>query len=146
MNVSSLLSSEEPKHDHGHDHHHHKPGESCSSCGHDHSHTPIRLKQTLAGLLFTINSFIVEWMQLGPGVAEVSGMIGAILLGFPIVMTAIKDLRMGRLSTTELVGLAVLASFASGHYQEAGVVAFFGAMIFRTRVCSGGSLKIRLVV
>jgi Cd2+/Zn2+-exporting ATPase len=129
MNVSSLLSREEPKHDHdhGHDHHHHnhKDGESCSSCGHDHSHTPIRLKQTLAGLLFTINSFIVEWMQLGPGVAEVSAMIGAGLLGTPILLTAIKDLRMGRLSTTELVGLAVLASFASGHFQEAGVVAFF---------------------
>lgn len=148
MNVSSLLSREEPKHDHGHDHHHHKDGESCSSCGHDHSHTPIRLKQTLAGLLFTINSFIVEWMQLGPGVAEVSGMIGAILLGFPIVMTAIKDLRMGRLSTTELVGLAVLASFASGHYQEAGVVAFFMLMgeIIETRTAEGARASIESLI
>ncbi len=148
MNVSSLLSREEPKHDHGHDHHHHKDGESCSSCGHDHSHTPIRLKQTLAGLLFTINSFIVEWMQLGPGVAEVSGMIGAILLGTPIVMTAIKDLRMGRLSTTELVGLAVLASFASGHYQEAGVVAFFMLMgeIIETRTAEGARASIESLI
>ncbi len=148
MNVSSLLSREEPKHDHGHDHHHHKDGESCSSCGHDHSHTPIRLKQTLAGLLFIINSFIVEWMQLGPGVAEVSGMIGAILLGFPIVMTAVKDLRMGRLSTTELVGLAVLASFASGHYQEAGVVAFFMLMgeIIETRTAEGARASIESLI
>ncbi|MBK7998664.1 MAG: cation-translocating P-type ATPase [Verrucomicrobia bacterium] len=150
MNVSSLLSREETKHDHdhGHDRHHHKDGESCSSCGHDHSHTPIRLKQTLAGLLFTINSFIVEWMELGPGVAEVSGMIGAILLGFPIVMTAIKDLRMGRLSTTELVGLAVLASFASGHYQEAGVVAFFMLMgeIIETRTAEGARASIESLI
>ncbi len=148
MQVTSLLSREEHKHDHGHDHHQHKDGESCSSCGHDHSHTPIRLKQTLAGLLFIINSFIVEWLQLGPAVAEVSGMIGAILLGTPIVGTAITDLRMGRLSTTELVAIAVLASFASGHYQEAGVVAFFMLMgeIIETRTAEGARASIESLI
>ena len=148
MQVTSLLSREEHKHDHGHDHHHHKDGESCSSCGHDHSHTPIRLKQTLAGLLFIINSFIVEWLQLGPAVAEVSGMIGAILLGYPIVLTAIADLRLGRLSTTELVAIAVLASFASGHYQEAGVVAFFMLMgeIIETRTAEGARASIESLI
>jgi len=152
MQVTSLLSRNEHKHDHdhdhGHDHHHHKAGESCSSCGHDHSHTPIRLKQTLAGLLFIINSFIVEWLQLGPGVADVSGMIGAILLGYPIVLTAIEDLRKGRLSTTELVAIAVLASFASGHYQEAGVVAFFMLMgeIIETRTAEGARASIESLI
>jgi len=147
MQVTSLLTREDHKHDHGHDHHH-KDGESCSSCGHDHSHTPIRLKQTLAGLLFIINSFIVEWFQLGPGVAEISGMIGAILLGYPIVLTAIADLRMGRLSTTELVAIAVLASFASGHYQEAGVVAFFMLMgeIIETRTAEGARASIESLI
>jgi len=153
MQVTSLLSRHEHDHkhdhDHGHDHHHHhKPGESCSSCGHDHSHTPIRLKQTLAGLLFVINSFIVEWLQLGPAVADVSGMIGAILLGYPIVLTAIEDLRKGRLSTTELVAIAVLASFASGHYQEAGVVAFFMLMgeIIETRTAEGARMSIESLI
>jgi len=152
MQVTSLLSRDEHKHDHhhdhGHDHHHHKPGESCSSCGHDHSHTPIRLKQTLAGLLFIVNSFIVEWLQLGPAVADVSGMIGAILLGYPIVLTAIEDLRKGRLSTTELVAIAVLASFASGHYQEAGVVAFFMLMgeIIETRTAEGARASIESLI
>ncbi len=148
MQVTSLLSREEHKHDHGHDHHHHKDGDSCSSCGHDHSHTPIRLKQTLAGLLFILNSFIVEWLQIGPAVAEVSGMIGAILLGTPIVGTAITDLRMGRLSTTELVAIAVLASFASGHYQEAGVVAFFMLMgeIIETRTAEGARASIESLI
>jgi Cd2+/Zn2+-exporting ATPase len=147
MQVTSLLSRDEHKHDHDH-HHHHKTGESCSSCGHDHSHTPIRLKQTLAGLLFIINSFIVEWLQLGPGVADVSGMIGAILLGYPIVLTAIEDLRKGRLSTTELVAIAVLASFASGHYQEAGVVAFFMLMgeIIETRTAEGARASIESLI
>jgi Cd2+/Zn2+-exporting ATPase len=151
MQVTSLLSRREHdhKHDHGHDHPHpHKPGESCSSCGHDHSHTPVRLKQTLAGLLFVINSFIVEWLQLGPGVAELSGLIGAILLGYPIVLTAIEDLRQGRLSTNELVAIAVLASFASGHYQEAGVVAFFMLMgeIIETRTAEGARASIESLI
>jgi Cd2+/Zn2+-exporting ATPase len=153
MQVTSLLSRHEHDHkhdhDHGHDHHHHhKPGESCSSCGHDHSHTPVRLKQTLAGLLFVINSFIVERLQLGPAVADVSGMIGAILLGYPIVLTAIEDLRKGRLSTTELVAIAVLASFASGHYQEAGVVAFFMLMgeIIETRTAEGARASIESLI
>src|SRR6266545_5547827 len=100
MQVTSLLSR------HEHDHPHDKDGEACSSCEHDHSHTPIRLKQTLAGLLFVINSFIVQWLQLGPAIADVSAMIGAILLGYPIVLTAIDDLRLGRLSTNELVAVA----------------------------------------
>ncbi len=148
MQVTSLLSREEHKHDHGHDHHHHRDGESCSSCEHDHSHTPIRLKQTLAGLLFVINSFIVEWLQLGPAIADVSGMIGAILLGYPIVLTAIEDLRKGRLSTTELVAIAVLVSFASGHYQEAGVVAFFMLMgeIIETRTAEGARASIESLI
>ncbi len=149
MQVTSLLSRKEHSHDHSHpDHDHHEHGESCSSCDHDHSHTPIRLKQTLAGLLFVINSFIVDWLQLGPAVADVSGMIGAILLGYPIVLTAIADLRMGRLSTTELVAIAVLASFASGHYQEAGVVAFFMLMgeIIETRTAEGARASIESLI
>jgi Cd2+/Zn2+-exporting ATPase len=139
MQVTSLLSHKEHDHDHG---------ESCESCGHDHSHTPIRLRQTLAGLLFIINSFIVEWMKLGPAVADVSAAIGTVLLGWPIVVTAFKDLRLGRLSTNELVAIAVLASFASGHYQEAGVVAFFMLMgeIIETRTAEGARMSIESLI
>ncbi len=137
MQVTSLLSHQE--HDHG---------DSCSSDGHDHNHTPIRLKQTLAGLLFVINSFIVEWIQLGPAIADVSASIGALLLGWPIVVTAFKDLRRGQLSTNELVAVAVLASFASGHYQEAGVVAFFMLMgeIIETRTAEGARMSIESLI
>src|SRR5216117_2408671 len=114
MQITSLLSRQEP-----HPADHHGRDEVCASCDHDHdhSHAPIRLKQTLAGVLFVINSYVVDWLKLGPAVADVSGMIGAILLGYPIVLTALRDLRRGLLSTNELVAIAVLASFASGHYQ-----------------------------
>src|SRR5580765_4347382 len=102
MQVTSLLSRQE--HDHPHDHEH---DENCASCGQDHSHTQIRLWQTLTGLLFVINAFVVDWLfEQGAMIASASAMIGALLLAYPIVMTAVKDLRRGVLSINELVGIA----------------------------------------
>jgi Zn2+/Cd2+-exporting ATPase len=130
MQVTSLLSRREHKHDHEHRHDHdhghdHEHDESCG-CGHDHSHTPVRVVQLLVGLVFVANAFIVDWVfSRGTMVASASAMIGAILLGFPIVVTAVKDIWRGILSINELVGIAVLASFASGDYKTAGLVAFF---------------------
>src|SRR6185295_13478682 len=127
MQVTSLLSNQEP--DHAHD-------GSCAPCGHDHEHAPVRLQQTLIGMVFVINAFVVDRLfEQGHTVASASGMIGAIILGYPIVMTGIKDLRRGILSINELVSIAVLAAFASGDYKTAGVVAFFMLMgeIIETR-------------
>ncbi len=149
MQVTSLLSRKEPE-KHHHHHHDHAHGESCSSCGHDHEHAVIPLWQTLLGLIFVINSFAVDWL-FGAGstnVAGVSAMIGAIILGWPIVWTAIKDLKRGLLTTNELVSLAILASFGSGHYQEAGVVAFFMLLgqIIETRTAEGARASIESLI
>jgi Cd2+/Zn2+-exporting ATPase len=85
------------------------------------------LKTTLAGLIFIINSYLVGAIFPNgyKAVADCSAILGALILGVPIVWTALKDLRGGVLTTNELVALAVLASFGSEHYQEAGMVAFF---------------------
>jgi Cd2+/Zn2+-exporting ATPase len=147
MQVTSLLSRREGKHDHAQDHHEHD--ESCSVCGEDHSHTPVRLRQTLIGLLFVINAFVVDWFfDKGTTVASASAMFGAILLGYPIVWTAIKDLRQGILSINELVGIAVLASFASGDYKTAGLVAFFMSIgeIIETRTAEGARRSIESLI
>lgn len=136
-----VISHAESIHDHG-------PGESCR-CGEEHSHVQVQLKQTLIGLLFVINSFIVEQiLERGGAVADVSAMIGAIILGYPIVWTAIKDLRSGTLTTNELVALAVIASFSSGHYQEAGVVSFFMLLgqIIETRTAEGARMSIESLI
>src|SRR5215207_9504830 len=65
-----------------------------------------------------------------------------------ILITAFKDLRRGILSTNELVALAVTASFASGHYQEAGVVAFFMLIgeIIETRTAEGARASIESLI
>ncbi len=144
MQVTSLLSREDHDHEcHDHDHHH------DHDHGHDHEHIPVRLSQTLVGLVFVINSFIVDWIfDKGNMVSGVSAMIGALILGFPIVLTSVRDLRRGILSINELVSIAVLASFAKGDYQTAGVVAFFMLMgeIIETRTAAGARQSIESLI
>src|SRR6266581_3903834 len=145
MQVTSLLS----RHEHPHEHDHVGHDESCSACGHEHEHTPIRLRQTMVGLLFVINAFIVDWLlEQSSMVASASAMIGAVLLGYPIVWTSIKDLKRGIVSINELVGIAVLASFASGDYKTAGVVAFFMLLgeIIETRTAEGARASIESLI
>ncbi|MGA4643637.1 heavy metal translocating P-type ATPase [Limisphaera sp. 4302-co] len=147
MQVTSLLSHQEPPERHpGHEQHEHGPG--CG-CGHDHEHAPVKLWQTLIGLVFVINAFVVDWLfDQSHAVASASGMIGAIILGYPILVTAVRDLRAGRLSINELVAIAVLAAFASGDYKTAGVVAFFMLLgeIIETRTAEGARASIESLI
>jgi Cd2+/Zn2+-exporting ATPase len=142
MQVTSLLSRYEHEHQHG-------PGESCSTCEHDHEHSVVHLWQAIAGVIFVINAYVVDWLlQQGSAVASASACIGAVILIYPIVVTAIKDLRVGRLSINELVAIAVLAAFASGNYKIAGVVAFFMLIgeIIESRTAEGARMSIESLI
>jgi Zn2+/Cd2+-exporting ATPase len=131
MQVTSLLSH------HEHEHHH------------DHEHSSVHLWQAVAGVVLVLNAFIVDWVfNQATTVASVSACLGSIILGYPIVVTAIKDLRVGRLSINELVAIAVFAAFASGNYKIAGVVAFFmltGELI-ETRTAEGARASIESLI
>jgi Cd2+/Zn2+-exporting ATPase len=143
MQVTSLLSRREA----AEARHQHDP--DCESCGHDHEHTPVRLVQTVTGLIFVINSYVVDFLfDKGTMVASFSAMIGAIILGYPIVWTSFKDIRRGILSINELVGIAVLAAFASGDYKVAGLVAFFMLLgeIIETRTAAGARASIESLI
>lgn len=149
MQVTSLLSNQDGGDDHkkDHDHAHEADDPNCHTC--DHEHTPVRLKQTLIGLVFVVNAFLVDWLLAsGEAVASASAMIGAALLGYPIVWTSIQDLRRGLLTINELVGVAVLAAFASGDYKTAGVVAFFMLMgeIIESRSAEGARASIESLI
>ncbi|MGO8701781.1 MAG: heavy metal translocating P-type ATPase [Limisphaerales bacterium] len=150
--MTSLLSRREDEHDHDHEH-----DASCASCGHDHDHdhAVLPLAQTLIGLVFVINSFVITWITSNESspIAAGSAMIGAIILGYPIVWTAISDLRRGLLTTNELVALAVVATFGTadfqvGGYQQAGVIAFFMLMgqIIETRTAEGARASIESLI
>jgi Cd2+/Zn2+-exporting ATPase len=135
-----------------HAHDHLGPDEACSICGYQaraHEHPEIRLGQTLLGVLFVINAFLVDWIVAhSTPVASASAMIGALLLGYPIVWTALQDLKRGVVSINELVGIAVLAAFASGDYKTAGVVAFFMLLgeIIETRTAEGARRSIESLI
>ena len=135
MQVTSLLSQHE--HEHG-------PG-----CGHDHEHSVVHLWQAVLGVVFVLNAYVVDWLfQQGTTLASASAMIGAITLGYPIIVTAVKDLRQGRLSINELVAIAVLAAFASEDYKTAGIVAFFmlTGEIIETRTAEGARDSIESLI
>src|SRR5437762_1684122 len=141
MQVTSLLSREE------HDHHH-------DAAHADHEHIPVRLWQMVAGVILVANSFLVEWVfAKGSMVAGLSAMLGAMTLGWPIVTTAVKDIKRGILSINELVAIAVLAAFASGElqiggYQTAGIIAFFMLLgeLLETRTAAGARASIESLI
>ncbi|MGH7992018.1 MAG: heavy metal translocating P-type ATPase, partial [Limisphaerales bacterium] len=133
MQVTSLLS-----------HHEHEAGS-----GHDHEHSVTHLWQAVVGVVLVINAYVVDWLfTQGGAVASASACLGSIILGYPIVVTAIKDLRVGRLSINELVAIAVLAAFASGNYKIAGVVAFFmlTGEIIESRTAEGARMSIESLI
>src|ERR1051326_8719263 len=154
MQVTSLLSRHEHDHDHahGHKHHHHHHDhdhDASCGCGHDHEHTPTPLSWTIAGVVFVLNAFVVDWIfDQGGTVASISAFIGAVILGYPIIVTAVRDLKAGRLSISELGAIAVLAAFASGEYKTAGVVAFFMLIgeIIETKTAEGARSSIESLI
>ena len=139
MQVTSLLS---------------RTNDASCECGHDHggldhSHTNVKLTQTIVGLIFVLNSFLVDWVfQRGSTVAGLSALVGALILGLPILKVAFQDLRRGILSINELVALGVLASAAKGDFRTAGMVAFFMLMgeIIETRTAAGARASIESLV
>ena len=109
----------------------------------------MRLWQTLSGVVLVLNAFIVDWaFDKGQTIASASAFLGAVLLGYPIVWTAVKDVYRGILSINELVAIAVLAAFASADYKTAGVVAFFMLMgeIIETRTAEGARASIESLI
>jgi Cd2+/Zn2+-exporting ATPase len=137
MQVTSLLS-----------HHEHEHGPNCG-CGHDHEHSVVHLWQAVLGVVFVLNAFLVDWLFPSGGMlASASAMLGALILGYPIVVTAVKDLRVGRLSINELVAIAVLAAFASEDYKTAGIVAFFmlTGEIIESRTAEGARTSIESLI
>ncbi len=144
MQVTSLLSLDQDPAKHPND---------CD-CGHDHggldhSHTNVKIWQTLLGAVCIVNSFAIDWFfTKGKTVSELSALAGAVVLGWPILVVAFKDLRLGRLSINELVALGVLASAATGDFQTAGLVAFFMLLgeLIETRTAAGARASIQSLI
>lgn len=112
---------------------------------------------TLAGGMLLINSLVCQWisyifpeMYSSPDnpIIELSAMVGAFLLGLPIVLHAFKSILKGSMHMDELVALAIIAAFATGNYREAGVVAFFMLLseLMETRTALGARASIESLI
>jgi len=124
---------------------------------HTQAHSNVSFPLIVAGLVFVINGFLADWFidsgsadEGGGGstVGDLSAMLGAIILATPILWRAFKDLAAGKLTTNELVAIAVSASFATGQYREAGLVAFFMLMaeMIETRTAEGAKASIESLI
>ena len=95
---------------------------------------------TLMGGMLVVSSFVVEVPAVARTLfqydattssassnpySDMIALVGAILLGVPLVWHALQCLMHGHSHMDELVALAVVAAIALGEYQEAGIIAFF---------------------
>ncbi len=80
--------------------------------------------------------------------ADSLAMVGAVLLGFPIIAHAIKGILRRRAHMDELVALAVIAALTAADYRTAGVVAFFLllANLVETRTALGAKASIESLI
>ncbi|UCF43695.1 MAG: cation-translocating P-type ATPase [Planctomycetota bacterium] len=104
---------------------------------------------TLAGGVLLINSGIARFFYgTGSFNTELLAMAGAILLGAPIVLHAVKSLIKGQMHMDELVALAIIAAFATQKYATAGIVAFFMLLseLIETRTALGARASIESLI
>jgi Cd2+/Zn2+-exporting ATPase len=109
----------------------------------------IALLATLAGGMLLLNSAVAPFFfGKDSQAAELLAMAGAILLGAPIVIHAIKSVIAGEMHMDELVALAIIAAFATQQYAIAGVVAFFMlcSELVETRTALGARASIESLI
>jgi len=109
----------------------------------------IALLGTLAGGMLLINSGIARVIYGRADFnTEFLAMLGAVLLGAPIVFHAVKSLIKKEAHMDELVALAIVAAFATQNYVTAGVVAFFMLLseLVETRTALGARASIEELI
>jgi Cd2+/Zn2+-exporting ATPase len=114
-----------------------------------------RLIATLVGGVLVLSSFVAQWVFADDTALQgetpsnfyrdVLAGIGALLLAIPLWVHAFRCVLTGRMHMDELVAVAILAAFAIGEYQTAGVVAFFLLLsnLIETRTALGARAAIQ---
>jgi Cd2+/Zn2+-exporting ATPase len=109
----------------------------------------IALLGTLAGGMLLINSGIARLIYGRADFnTEFLAMLGAALLGAPIVFHAVTSLLKKEAHMDELVALAIVAAFATQNYVTAGVVGFFMLLseLVETRTALGARASIEELI
>ncbi|MCK5269329.1 MAG: cadmium-translocating P-type ATPase [Sedimentisphaerales bacterium] len=109
----------------------------------------LSLLGTLLGGTLLLNSLIAELIpSIDKSQADLMAMVGAILLGTPIIWHAMTSLIKGHSHMDELVALAIIAAFAMGNYRVAGAVGFFMLLseLIETRTALGARASIESLI
>ncbi len=110
----------------------------------------IALLGTLAGGVLLLNYYLagVIYGERDGFQAELMAMLGAVLLGGPIIWHALKCLLHRHAHMDELVALAILAAFVAQEYVTAGIIAFFMLLseLIETRTALGARASIESLV
>ena len=109
----------------------------------------IALLGTLAGGVLLINSWVGRaFYAPGSFNTELFAMLGAILLGAPIVIHAVHSLIRGESHMDELAALGIVAAFAIGEYVAAGLIGFFMLLseLVETRTALGARASIESLI
>ena len=108
----------------------------------------IALLATLAGGILLINSRVGLLFFEDGTVIELLAMLGALLLGAPVVWHALKCLLQGHSHMDELAALGIVAAFCSGQYVPAGLIGFFMLLseLVETRTALGARASIESLV
>ena len=85
----------------------------------------LSLAGSFIGAIFIVNSYILQYTtEHAESLASASAFIGAVILGIPVILRAVRDVMSRELHMNELVAIAVLACFAMQQYTTAGIVSF----------------------
>jgi Cd2+/Zn2+-exporting ATPase len=109
----------------------------------------VALLGTLAGGVLLINSGIGQFFYgRGSFNTEIFAMLGAVLLGAPIVIHAIVSLIHRESHMDELAALGIVAAFARGEFVAAGLIGFFMLLseLVETRTALGARASIESLI
>ncbi len=109
--------------DHSHEHSGNKD-QGIACCSHHEQKLERWILVYLCGGALVLASTIMGWMGIPDEVRNIPAFLGASVLALGLFIPAVKELWMGRPSTSSLAALAILAMFSIGDYATAGYVAF----------------------
>ena len=104
---------------------------------------------TLLGGVLLINSRVgILFFGSGSVNIELCAMLGALLLGAPVVWHAFKCLIEGHSHMDELAALGIIGAFVNGQYVPAGLIGFFMLLseLVETRTALGARASIESLI